>query len=194
MNYKTYGRLDRAFRNFTLQDAYLLKNDVLMELTDGSMDISDADRAYAAWFLRNYIFLPVSLITEMLEYSKPAKCWDAIENVTKYAVTPASLDGDFLDCGAVRELQVLVKEHYLHTNTGVFLDRLDDETAEYMLYQMAKLTGYEDVVRGGTVKPYESTPKEPSSLSCICEIISMWERGCELDDIDELFVSSKINK
>lgn len=193
MNYKTYGKLDRAFSQFDLNKAWQLRDDVVAELTDGSLDMSDADRAYTAWFLRNYIFLPVTLITEMLEYGKDAHTWRAIERITEHALTPASLDGTFIDGGCLRELEVLVKEYYTFVRTGVYLDRLDSETAEFMLYQMSKLVGYSDKNRnGGAAKPYESTPQSLSSRAALCEVISLWEQGESLDSIDEQFIIEKL--
>ena len=46
--------------------------------------------------------------------------------------------GEFIDGGCLRELEMLVKNHYTFVHTGIYLDRLDSETAEFMLYQMAK--------------------------------------------------------
>ena len=192
MNYKTYGKLDRAFGRFNLATINQLRDDVVAELTDGSMVMSDSDRAYGAWFMRNYIFLPYTLLAELFEYRDPERCYSAIRNLEAHAVTPASLDGTFIDGGCLKELELLVKTYYTFTQTGIYLDRLDNETAEFMLYQMSKLVGYEDKARGGTAKPYEPTPKELSSRACLCEILSQFEQGIPLDDIDSNFLITKI--
>lgn len=192
MNYKTYGKLDRAFSRFTLATVHQLRDDVVAELTDGSLDMSDADRAYGAWFMRNYIFLPYNLIAELFGYRDAERCYNAIKNLTEFAVTPASLDGSFIDGGCLKELELLVKEYYTFTRTGIYLDRLDSETAEFILYQMANKVGYEDKARGGTRKPYEPTPQSLSSRAALCEVISLWEQGESLDSIDEQFVIEKL--
>lgn len=192
MNFKTYGKLDRAFGRFTLSTVHQLRDDIIAELTDGSMDAADSDRAYAAWFLRNYIFLPYTLIAELLDYRDAERCYNAVKNLTSVAVSPASLDGEFIDGGCLKELEVLVKEYYTFTRTGIYLDRLDSETAEFMLYQMANLVGYADKTRGGTRKPYEPTPTALSSRALLCEIISLFEQGESLDLIDEQFLIEKL--
>ena len=176
----------RAFAELTLANVNELRDDIIAELTEGDMNPSPLDSAYAAWFMRNYMFLPMSAIRQLLGYRDIDRLQEAIKGVEINAVTPASLDGDFRSRGCIEELMSLVNRWYLVEPTRVFMDRMDnDELVSAILYIVSERLGVADKKRkqGGGLRGYRLTPTTTPALLVLNEIDERLSSGEGYDGV-----------
>jgi hypothetical protein len=149
------------------QEVYMLVSDIVEEQYV-SNPAEARDRHVIAWFLRNYHYLPFSLISKCLEYRGNSSAAEAVFSLQQSSSVPVSMNHNYI--GLIEEYKNVSDTHY-GCSRNVFLDRgMDDEMEEALLYGASMACGHED--KHNKVSWYKFTPKN-STLYHMSEIFTM---------------------
>lgn len=149
------------------QEAFMLVNDIVEEQYVSNPSES-RDRHVIAWFLRNYHYLPFSLISQCLEYKGNSSAAEAVFSIQQGTSIPVSMNHNYI--GLIEEYKNVSDVHY-GCSRNIFLDRgVDEDLEEALLYGASLACGHVD--KHNKVSWYKFTPKG-STLYYMSEIFTM---------------------
>lgn len=185
-----------SFKYQTVQQLY---DDLVAEF-DPTMKY-DSNRSqmnefgFIAWFIRNYTYVPMSLIEEVMGISPTGSKGAATSAVIRNYESSCHERPCSIDAGNYDNLQValsLLKGYYAPHN--VPLDRQDEEMEACLLYMAHLSSGYSDKGRknGGTQTSFTTTPKEPLLVTILDMKIQM-QNGASIEEARNIFESHQLD-
>jgi hypothetical protein len=144
-------------------------------------------RQIIGWFLRNYHYLPFSLISELLEYKSVSSNTEAIFSIIEAHPKPLSLSQEHHD--DVMYFKEISSKFY-GCSDNKFMDRVyDEDLTEALLLGAAKACGYMD--RVSKIGWFAYTPVN-SPLLNLFNISKMIEHGADSKVILEKYIIDEI--
>ncbi len=150
---------------------------------------------FIAWFIRNYTYVPMSLIEEVMDIKPTGSSGAATAAVIRNYERSCFERPCSLDSGNYDKLQIaksLLFGYYAPSN--VPLDRQSEEMESCLLYMAHLSSGYSDKGRknGGTQTSYTTTPKEPLLVTVLDMKIQM-QNGASIEEARNIFESHQLD-
>ena len=178
----------------TIENAKFLSGDeVTWFVNDVMLDYEEVSaknfkyRNLLAWFLRNYMYLPYSKISDALGYygGKSNSSFEAEQTVLASKPKPFSLCGDMRD-------QIELFEHtanvWYECGANVYLDRVENtDLEEALLYSASKACGFSDKKSNYNAGQRLITTPSSSQLINLKEMTDMISGSKKATDILSLF-------
>lgn len=172
---------------------FLSDNEVTWFVNDVMLDYEEMSvknfkyRNVLAWFLRNYMYLPYSKISDVLGYygGKAHSSFEAEQTVVVSRPKPFSLCGDMKD-------QIELFEHtanvWYECGANAYLDRVESQDLEEaLLYSAAKACGFSDKKSNYNAGQLLVTTPASSQLLNLKEIMTMVSSGNKATEILSVF-------
>ena len=172
---------------------FLSDNEVTWFVNDVMLDYEETSvknfkyRNLLAWFLRNYMYLPYSKISDALGYygGKAHSSFEAELTVMVSKPKPFSLCGDMKD-----QLELL--EHtanvWYECGANIYLDRIEsEELEEALLYSASKACGFSDKKSNYNAGQRLVTTPASSQLLNLKEVSEMISSNKKTTDILSVF-------
>lgn len=150
---------------------------------------------FIAWFIRNYTYVPMSLIEKVMGIKPTGSAGAATAAVIRNYESSCMERPCSLDAGNYDNLQLaksLLEGYYAPSN--VALDRQSEEMEGCLLYMAHLSSGYSDKGRrgGGTPTSFTTTPKEPLLVTVLDMKIQM-QNGASIEEARNTFESHQLD-
>lgn len=150
---------------------------------------------FIAWFIRNYTYVPMSLIEDVMSIRPSGSAGAATAAVIRNYENSCMEKPCSLDAGNYDQLQLalsLLKGYYAPKN--VPLDRQSEEMESCLLYMAHLSSGYSDRGRkgGGAQTSFTTTPKEPLLVTVLDMKIQM-QNGASIEEARNIFESHQLD-
>ena len=134
-------------------------------------------RALFAWFLREYCYLPFSLISVCLGYRKSANCRESVVRIHKRFCDRGTWPPNDPETAEVFSIYSSIAEHRYDIDNIPLSDMLLEEDQEHALWCASQVSGYRDKRSSPGCK---ATPKY-SQLELIENAV--WQMDHTMDDL-----------